>query len=209
MSQAPSHISTGSQGSLGPDDSISQVITPYFDPTFRYDLETHNDESTTSDILSSAPSDLLTTTIVDSSGATTHNYGGLGGTVSSSITSEISGMHLGVPAAFLHKRKARKGHCWLASNGTEIFEKGKSELGGQGWNMKLVKRIKSVSLSIVFPYLIKKSIESCSLLSISSVMTPLLCFLICNFSYRRIRYLYTTLITSRARQSPGLAHCAR
>ena len=126
MSQAPSHISSGSQGSLCPDDSISQVITPYFDETFRYDLESHNDESTTaSDILSSAPSDLLTTTIGGGSRVTSQNYTGQVGTASAVITSEISGMHLGVPAAFLQKRKARKGHCWLASNGTEIFEKGK------------------------------------------------------------------------------------
>jgi len=98
MSQVPSHISTGIQSSLLPDDSISQVITPYFDQTFRYNLETHNDESTASDILSSAPSDLLTTTIGHSSSTATHNYGGLRGTASASITSEISGMHLGVPA---------------------------------------------------------------------------------------------------------------
>jgi len=63
MSQALSPILTLSQGSLHPDDSISQVITPYFDQTFGYDLETHNDKSTESDILYSAPSYLLTTTI--------------------------------------------------------------------------------------------------------------------------------------------------
>ena len=89
MSQAPSHISTGGQGSLRPDDSISQVITPYFDQTFGYDLESHNDESTASDILSSAPSDLLTITIGDASGITTQNYSGQAGTASASITSDI------------------------------------------------------------------------------------------------------------------------
>ena len=126
MSQAPSHISSRSQGSLHPDDSISQVITPYSDGTFRYDLELHNDESTSaSNILSSAPSDLLTTTIGDGSRVTSPNYSRLGGTASAVIVSEILGMHLGIPAAFLPKRKARKGHCWLASNGTKIFEKGK------------------------------------------------------------------------------------
>jgi len=103
MSQAPSHLSTGSQGSLRPDDSISQVITPYFDQTFHYDLESHNDKSAASDILSSAPSDLLTTTIGKASGITTKNYIGQAGTASASITSEISGMHLGIPAAFLQK----------------------------------------------------------------------------------------------------------
>ena len=70
---AASHISTCSQGSLHPDDLISQVITAYFDQTLRYDLETHNDESTASNILRFTLSDLQTTTTDNSSNATTHN----------------------------------------------------------------------------------------------------------------------------------------
>jgi len=65
MSEAPSHSSTGSQRSLRPDDSISQVIPPYFTDNsgYRYDMEIDEDGSGPSDILSSPPSDLLTPTI--------------------------------------------------------------------------------------------------------------------------------------------------
>lgn len=63
MSKARSHASTGSQGSIFPEDSTSQVITPYFDNGYRYDLESQQNDSTASDILSSAPSDLLTETV--------------------------------------------------------------------------------------------------------------------------------------------------
>jgi len=96
-------MSTGSQGSLHPDGSIQQVITPYIEQTFQYDLESHNHESTASHILNSAPSDLLTTTIGDASGITTQIYSGHAGTASASVTSEISSMHLGVPAALIQK----------------------------------------------------------------------------------------------------------
>jgi len=122
MSQAPSRISTGSQGPLCPDDSISQVITPYLDQTFHYYLESHNDESTASHILSSAPLDLLITTISDASGITLQHYSSQAGTTSASITSQISSIHLSIPA-FLQKPTARHDHSWLTSHATEIFQK--------------------------------------------------------------------------------------
>jgi len=123
MSEAPSHSSHGSQGSLGPDDSISQVLPQYFTDDFRLDIDLENESSNQSESLSSAPSGLLTLTYGSDSSEARGNQPG--GESSATITGDISGMHLNVPDAFLPKRKARKGYCWLASNGTEVFEKGK------------------------------------------------------------------------------------
>ncbi|RPA88397.1 hypothetical protein L873DRAFT_1796672, partial [Choiromyces venosus 120613-1] len=69
MSEALSHSSHGSQGSLGPDDSISQVLPPYFWNNFQLDIDLENDDSAHSDTLSSAPSGLLTATLDSNSNA--------------------------------------------------------------------------------------------------------------------------------------------
>jgi len=121
MSEALSHSSHGSQGSLGPDDSISQVLPQNFTDDFRIEVDAENESSTDSDGLSSAPSGLLTPTFGSNSVGGIIRVGKSSGT----ITGNIAGMHLNVPHAFLPKRKARKGYCWFPSNGTEGFERGK------------------------------------------------------------------------------------
>lgn len=121
MSEALSHSSHGSRGSLGPDDSISQVLPQYFTDDFRIDVDPENESSTHSDGLSSAPSGLLTPTFGSNSSEGIIQAG----QSSATITGDISGMHLNVPHAFLPKRKARKRYSWLPSNGTEVFERGK------------------------------------------------------------------------------------
>jgi len=45
MLEAISHISYRSQGSLGPDDSVSQVLPPYFCNNSQLDMEEENDDS--------------------------------------------------------------------------------------------------------------------------------------------------------------------
>jgi len=131
MSEAPSHSSTGSQSSLRPDDSISQVLPPYFTDSsgYRYDMEIDEDGSGPSDILSSAPSDLLTPSIDSNTiqdRLPTH-HSNPGGNIPSvpSFTGGISGIHLAVPASLLPRKKARKGHCWFPANGIEVFDNGK------------------------------------------------------------------------------------
>lgn len=121
MSEALSHSSHGSQGSLGPDDSISQVLPQYFTDSFRLDIDLEQESSAPSDTLSSAPSGLLTATFESNSIASNLPIG----ETSAILRSEISDLHLNVPATFLPKRKSRTGHCWLPCNGTEVFEKGK------------------------------------------------------------------------------------
>ena len=138
MSEALSHSSHGSPGSLGPDDSISQVLPPYYAEDYRLDTDLENESSTQSDSLSSAPSGLLTTTFASNS--LDDNI--RAGETSATITGDISGMHLSVPQRFLPKRKARKGHCWLASNGTEVLEKGK-------WHWRCA-RCRFLQSSIIF-----------------------------------------------------------
>lgn len=123
MSEALSHSSHGSHGPLGPDDSISQVLPQYFSDSFRLDIDLEHESSASSDTLSSAPSGLLTATFASNS--ITDELPLASGESSSALRSEISDMHLSVPAAFLPKRKNRTGHCWFPSNGTEVFEKGK------------------------------------------------------------------------------------
>jgi len=92
MSEALSHSSHGSQGSLGHEDSISQVLPQYFTDDFRVDVDLENESSTHSDNLSSAPSGLLTPTF--GSNSTEGNI--RAGESSATITSDISGMHLNV-----------------------------------------------------------------------------------------------------------------
>jgi len=106
MSEALSHSSYRSHGSHAPEDSISQVLPPYFNNNFQVDIDLENDNSTNSDSLSSAASELLTGTF----GSNSIDGHLAGGQSSAAITSDISGMHLTIPAAFLMKRKARKGH---------------------------------------------------------------------------------------------------
>jgi len=137
MSEAQSHSSAGSQGSIRPDDSVSQILPPYFTDNsgYRYDLDIDEDQYTASDTLSSAPSDLLTPTLASNTSDSMNPPSRLAvtrlGTNPSTLpgsglfTGDISAMHLGVPSSFLPKRKARKGHCWFPSNGTETFDKEK------------------------------------------------------------------------------------
>jgi len=123
MSEAVSHISYGSQKSLGPDDSVSQVLPPDFCNNFPLDIEEENDDSAPSETLSSAPSGLLTTTLDSNSISEDIAREPSGSSVV--MRSNMSSMNLDVPSAFLPKRKARKGHCWLPSNGMEVFDNGK------------------------------------------------------------------------------------
>jgi len=123
MSEAVSHISYGSQGSLGPDDSVSQVLPPYFCNNFQLDMEEENDDSAPSETLSSAPSGLLTATL--DSHSISEDVGRNASGSSVVMRTNMSSMNLDVPSVFLPKRKARKGHCWLPSNGMEVFDNGK------------------------------------------------------------------------------------
>ena len=116
-------MSYGSQGSLGPDDSVSQVLPPYFCDNFQLDIDAENDDSAPSDTLSSAPSGLLTATLDSQSISDNIVVEPASGSVV--MRTSMSTMHLDVPSAFLPKRKARKGHCWLPTNGMEVFDKGK------------------------------------------------------------------------------------
>jgi len=52
-----------SQGSLGPADSVSQVLPPYFCNNFPLDIEEENDNSAPSETLSSAPYGFPTATL--------------------------------------------------------------------------------------------------------------------------------------------------
>jgi len=65
MTEAQSHSSAGSQGSIRPHDTVSQILPAYFTDSsgYRYDLDIDQDEDTASDTLSLAPSDLLTPTL--------------------------------------------------------------------------------------------------------------------------------------------------
>ena len=121
MSKALFYSSHRSQGSLGPEDSISQVLPPYFSDNFRLDIDLENESSTHINSLSLAPSGLLTPTF----GPNSSRENLLVRENSTTIAGDISGMHLNVPHAFLPKCKARKGLCWLPSNGMEVLEKGK------------------------------------------------------------------------------------
>jgi len=123
MSEAVSHISYGSQGSQGPDDSLSQVLPPYFCNNFALDVEEENDDSAPSETLSSAPSGLLTATLDSNSISEDIVREPSGSSVV--MRRKMSSMDLDVPSSFRRKRKARKGHCWLPSNGLEVFDNGK------------------------------------------------------------------------------------
>ena len=123
MLEAVSHISYGSQGSLGPDDSVSQVLPPYFCNNFPLDIQEENDDSAPSETRISAPSGLLTATLDSNSICEDIARDPSGSSVV--MRSNMSSMNLHVPSAFLPKRKARKGHCWLPRNGMQVFDNGK------------------------------------------------------------------------------------
>ena len=132
MSEEPTHASGGSQGSLRPDDSIPQIIPQYFTDNTGYQNDMHIDDngSAPSEILSSAPSDLLTPTIDGNSaqsqsvsGSENHQFRDT--PLVPSFTSDLSGTHLTVPSSFLPRKKARKGHCWFPANGIEVLDNGK------------------------------------------------------------------------------------
>jgi len=63
MLKALCQILYGSQGSLGPDDSVSQVLLPYFCDNLQLDIDEENDDSAPSDTLRAVPSGLLTATL--------------------------------------------------------------------------------------------------------------------------------------------------
>jgi len=137
MSEAQSHSSAGSQGLIHSDDSVCQILPPYFtdSSSYGYDFDIDEDQYTASDTLNSAPSNLLTPTLASNTSDSMNppsqlavtrlgtNRSTLPG--SGSFTGDISEMYLGVTSSFLPKRKARKGYCWFPSNGTETFNKGK------------------------------------------------------------------------------------
>jgi len=104
MSEAVSHISYGSQGSLGPDDSVSQVLPSYFCNNFPLDIEEENDDSAPSETLSSAPSGLLTATLDSNSISEDIARESSGSSVV--MRSNMSRINLDVPSVFLLKRKA-------------------------------------------------------------------------------------------------------
>ena len=119
--------------SLAPEDSVSQVVPTYFNATypesefpttqFRHSLA----ETVDSDILSSVPDSFQIPVPASASNST----GWVSGSASdqprpeNSISGDFSDIHLGVPAVFLAKRKARKGYCWLPCNGVEFLERGR------------------------------------------------------------------------------------
>ena len=136
MSEAPSHSFAGSQGSLCPDNSISLIIPPYFTDNsgYRFEMDMEDDGSSPSDILSSAPSDLLTPTIYSkilqsqSSSTQSSRSNQLRNSSlvpSGSFPNDLPSAHLAIPSAFLPRKKARKGHCWFPANGIEVLEQGK------------------------------------------------------------------------------------
>jgi len=102
---------------------VSQVLRPYFCNNFPLDIKEENDDSAPSEALSSALSGLLTATLDLNSISEDIAREPSGSSVV--IRSNMSSMNLDVPSAFLPKRKARKGHCWLPSNGMEGFDNGK------------------------------------------------------------------------------------
>lgn len=162
MSEAPSHSSAGSQGSLCPDDSISQIIPQYFTDNsgYRFEMDMEDDGSAPSDILSSAPSDLLTPTIdsniLQSQSSSTrssrsHQLRNSSLVPSGSFPNDLPSAHLAIPSAFLPRKKARKGHCWFPANGIEVLDKGK-------WRWKCARCMLLSNSTLLYTQIIKRII---------------------------------------------------
>jgi len=157
MSEAPSHASAGSQGSLRLDDSISQIMPPYFtDNTgYRYDMDIDDDACAPSEILSSAPPNLLTPTIYtdsapsrSTSGSQTHQF--RHNPLVPSFPTDISSDCLSVPASFLPQKKSRKGHCWFPANAIGFWRMGNG--GGNVHGVCILEYSASIQKNLQVPY---------------------------------------------------------
>ena len=83
-----------------------------------------------SNILSSAPSDLLTSTIESNisqnrSSSNSRSHQLRNSSLVPPFANDIPVAYLAIPPSFLPRKKARKGHCWFPANGIEVLDKGK------------------------------------------------------------------------------------